>query len=89
MKLLFSLLLLLVKPVLAKTLDEHYETAQKCHDIPSIRVEMDRINTEILELLAERTAYVRRAGDLKSRTSRIADDRQRVLDQEKKIMNLS
>jgi isochorismate pyruvate lyase len=46
---------------------------------------MDRINDEILKLLAERTAYVKRAGDLKSNTTQIADDRQRVADQEQKI----
>ncbi len=64
-----------------------YEIAkEKCHDIGAIRVEMDRINNQILELLAERTAYVKRAGDLKSRTTRIADDRQRVADQEQKIV---
>jgi D-alanyl-D-alanine dipeptidase len=46
---------------------------------------MDRINNEILKLLTERTAYVKRAGDLKSKTTQIADDRQRVADQEQKI----
>ncbi|MBA2727301.1 MAG: chorismate mutase [Parachlamydiaceae bacterium] len=50
---------------------------------------MDRINNEILSLLTERTAYVKRAGDLKSRTTKIADDRQRVSDQEKKIIDKS
>ena len=69
-----------------ETLQSFYEIAkEKCHGISAIRVEMDRINNQILELLAERTAYVKRAGDLKSRTTRIADDRQRVADQEKKI----
>ncbi len=73
-----------------RTLEYFYENAKdNCHDIASIRVEMDRINNEILELLAERTAYVKRAGDLKSRTTRIADDRQRVADQEKKISDKS
>lgn len=72
------------------TLSFFYEKAKKnCHDISSIRMEMDRINNEILSLLAERTAYVKRAGDLKSRTTKIADDRQRVADQEKKIMDKS
>jgi chorismate mutase len=72
------------------TLSSYYEIAKhNCHDIASIRVEMDRINNEILELLTERTAYVKRAGDLKSRTSKIADDRQRVADQEEKIINKS
>ncbi len=72
------------------TLSFFYEIAkQNCHDISSIRVEMDRINNEILRLLTERTAYVKRAGDLKSRTTKIADDRQRVADQEKKIIDKS
>jgi isochorismate pyruvate lyase len=72
------------------TLSSFYEIAkQNCHEISSIRVEMDRINNEILSLLTERTAYVKRAGDLKSRTTKIADDRQRVADQEKKIIDKS
>lgn len=71
-------------------LSHYYEIAkQSCHDIPAIRIEMDRINNEILKLLAERTAYVKRAGDLKSQTTKIADDRQRVADQEKKIIEKS
>ncbi len=73
-----------------ETLSSFYEIAkQNCHDIACIRMEMDRINNEILRLLTERTAYVKRAGDLKSRTTKIADDRQRVADQEKKIINKS
>jgi chorismate mutase len=73
-----------------ETLSFYYETAKEnCHDIASIRVEMDRINNEILQLLTERTAYVKRAGDLKSQTTRIADDRQRVADQEKKVIEKS
>lgn len=72
------------------TLASYYEIAkQNCSDIASIRLEMDRINDEILRLLTERTAYVQRAGDLKSQTSKIADDRQRVADQEEKIINKS
>ncbi|MCA6599396.1 MAG: chorismate mutase [Pseudanabaena sp. M57BS1SP1A06MG] len=50
---------------------------------------MDRINMEILRLLTERTAYVKRAGDLKSQTTKIADDRARVADQENKIIDKS
>lgn len=73
-----------------KTTGFYYEIAkQNCQDIASIREEMDRINNEILQLLAERTAYVLRAGDLKSKTTKIADDRQRVADQEKKIIDKS
>lgn len=72
------------------TLNFFYEIAKEnCHDIASIRIEMDRINNDILKLLAERTAYVKRAGDLKSRTTKVADDRQRVSDQEKKIIEKS
>ena len=70
--------------------DHFYEIAkQNCHDISCIRTEMDRINNELLRLLAERTAYVKRAGDLKSKTTKIADDRQRVADQEAKIIDKS
>jgi isochorismate pyruvate lyase len=68
------------------TFDSYYEIARhSCQDISDIRFEMDRINNEILQLLAERTAYVKRAGDLKSKGTKIADDRQRVADQEQKI----
>lgn len=68
------------------TLSGRYEQIkQECHDLSCIRAGMDRINNEILKLLTERTAYVKRAGDLKSKTTQIADDRQRVADQEQKI----
>jgi len=74
----------------AETLDTFYEVAKhKCHDIQSLRTEMDRINHEILILLAERTAYVKRAGDLKSKTTKIANDPQRVAEQEKIIIDQS
>lgn len=72
------------------TLNSYYEVAQQnCHAISDIRFEMDRINNEILQLLTERTAYVKRAGDLKSKATKIADDRQRVADQEQKIVKKS
>lgn len=72
------------------TLSTFYEVVkEECQDIASIRREMDRINNEILILLTERTAYVKRAGDLKSKTIKIADDRQRVADQEQKIIERS
>lgn len=72
------------------TMDDFYEIVKEnCQDIGSIRVEMDRINNGLLQLLAERTAYVKRAGDLKSRTTKIADDRARVADQERKIIDKS
>jgi chorismate mutase len=50
---------------------------------------MDRINDEILKLLTERTAYVRRVGDLQSLVTKVVDDRQRVADQEMKIIERS
>ena len=72
------------------TLDSYYKVAQQnCHAISDIRFEMDGINNEILQLLTERTAYVKRAGDLKSKAAKIADDRQRVADQEQKIIKKS
>lgn len=71
-------------------LSRYYEIAeQTCFEIGDIRREMDRINREILKLMTERTAYVKRAGDLKSQTTKIADDRGRVKDQERKIIDLS
>lgn len=71
-------------------LNHYYQIAkQNCQDISSIRKEMDRINNDILRLLAERTAYVKQAGNLKSKTTKIADDRQRVADQERKIFDKS
>lgn len=73
-----------------KDLNHYYEIAkQSCQDISSIRKEMDRINNDILRLLTERSAYVKRAGDLKSKTTKVADDRQRVADQERKILDKS
>ncbi|OJU81051.1 MAG: hypothetical protein BGO10_00545 [Chlamydia sp. 32-24] len=70
-----------------KKLSDFYEIAkEKCQDIPSIRKEMDRINEEIILLLTERTAFVKRAGDLKSKTTKVADDRVRVQEQEEKII---
>jgi isochorismate pyruvate lyase len=73
-----------------KDLNHYYKIAkQNCQDISSIRKEMDRINNDILRLLTERSAYVKRAGDLKSKTTKVADDRQRVADQERKIFDKS
>lgn len=92
MKLFCSITLLFSSFAVAEdsTLESFYEIAKEnCHDIACIRVEMDRINNGLLQLLTERTAYVKRAGDLKSRTTKIADDRQRVADQEKKIIDQS
>ena len=68
-----------------KDLNHYYEIAkQNCQDISSIRKEMDRINNDILRLLPERSAYVKRAGDLKSKTTKVADHSKRVADPGKK-----
>lgn len=72
------------------SLSSHYEIAkEQCHDISCIRREIDQINEEILKLLAKRTAYVKRAGDLKLQTTRIAQDLLRVAIQEQKIIERS
>lgn len=54
--------------------------AKKCNDLGCIRREIDKINEDFLHLLAKRTAYVQRAGDLK-RPTKVADDPKRVADQ--------
>ena len=69
-----------------QTMNSFYETAQNCHDIACIRKEIDQINQELLTLLAKRTAYVKRAGDLKAFTIKKAQDHQRVEKQEKIII---
>jgi isochorismate pyruvate lyase len=53
------------------------KNAAACADIKCVRAHIDNINDQILELLAERTAYVRRAGILKG-PSHPADDPARV-----------
>jgi chorismate mutase len=87
-KFLILFILIIASGLHAEESLEHYYgiAKQTCHDLSAIRKEMDRINIEILKLLTERTAYVKRAGDLKSQTTKIADDRQRVADQEEKIL---
>jgi chorismate mutase len=73
-----------------RDLNHYYEIAkQDCQDIFDIRREINRINSAILRLLAERTAYVKRAGDLKFQTTKIAEDRQRVAEQEKILLDKS
>lgn len=72
------------------TLSSFYEIAKEtCKDISSVRVEIDRINSDILRLLTERTAYVKRIGDLKSHSTKIAHDPVRVAMQEKDLINKS
>lgn len=72
------------------TFNSYYEIAkEECHDISCIRENIDHINNEILKLLAQRTAYVKRAGDLKCKTTKIAQDRARVERQEQNIIERS
>ncbi len=76
------------KPI--DTFNSYYAIAKdQCHDISCIRENIDQINEEILKLLAKRTAYVKRAGDLKGKTTKIAQDRARVESQEQKILEKS
>ena len=64
-----------------ETLDSIYETqAKNCESLPCIREEIDSINDKLLALIVRRTAFVRRAGDLKKH-SKIANDQKRVEDQ--------
>jgi len=71
-------------------INHYYKIAKKsCQDISDIRRELDRVNSEILKLMVERTAYVKRAGDLKVKTTKVANDTQRVEDQERAIIKRS
>lgn len=70
------------------TMDDYYKAAkEKCHDLGCVREEINRINIEILKLLAERTAYVKRAGDLKG--NKVARDEARIVQQEKFLVEQS
>lgn len=73
-----------------RELSSVYEKIQKeCDDLTCVRSNIDRINSKLLTLLTERTAYVRRAGDLKRQQDKKADDKQRVIDQEKAVISES
>lgn len=69
------------------TVDDYYQKAKECPDLLCVRKEIDRINVEILKLLAERTAYVQRAGDLKQ--NQAALDKKRIAEQEKFLVEQS
>jgi isochorismate pyruvate lyase len=53
------------------------EQAMQCSNIKCIRVHIDNIDDRILSLIAERTAYVRRAGIIKGQ-AQPANDKKRV-----------
>jgi chorismate mutase len=70
--------------------DQCYQQAKKdCDNISSVRRELDQINSDLLELLTRRTAYVQRAGDLKSLTTKVANDCHRVQEQREQIVQIS
>lgn len=56
------------------------KNAAQCNDIKCIRTHIDNIDDRILTLLAERTAYVRRAGIIKG-PIQSANDNARVQDE--------
>jgi chorismate mutase len=53
------------------------QQSARCNDLACVRAHIDDINNQLLELLAERTAYVRRAGIIKG-PQRTANDVARV-----------
>lgn len=87
--LLISLFLSSCTSFKEKNIIDYYEISKKCGDIACIRNEIDEINFEILQLLTKRTAYVKRAGDIKYALKKIADDKDRVSQQEEKIIHES
>ena len=48
-------------------------TAKACRDLGAVRTEIDRIDGELLELIAERGSYVRRAAELKAKRKDVLD----------------
>jgi isochorismate pyruvate lyase len=78
MKTIFFLIICFLLFNHAALADYSYDNnAAACADIKCVRAHIDVINDQILELLSERTAYVRRAGILKG-PSHPANDPARV-----------
>jgi isochorismate pyruvate lyase len=48
--------------------------AAACHDMPAIRREIDRLDREIVALLAERLTYIERAGIVKKDRNNVRDE---------------
>ncbi|MGB8274438.1 MAG: chorismate mutase [Alphaproteobacteria bacterium] len=48
-------------------------TARDCNTLGEIRSNIDRIDRELVKLLAERASFVRRAGELKATREAIVD----------------
>lgn len=71
-------------------LNEFYEKAKlECQDITSVQSEMDRINDQIVQLLVEHTAYIKRAGDLKFQALQFESEPKGITEQERRIISKS
>lgn len=46
-------------------MDDYVDRARECHSLDCVREHIDDINSQIVILLAQRFAYVQRAGELK------------------------
>jgi len=46
----------------------------KCNTMPEVRNEIDRIDRELVKLLAERQGYIEQAGAIKGERSAVRDD---------------
>lgn len=49
------------------------KSAKACRSLDDLRTEIDRIDGELLELIAERGSYVRRAAELKAKRKDVLD----------------
>lgn len=54
------------------------KTAEDCRTMEDIRVEIDRLDRDLMNLLAERSAYVDRAAEIKRGTGEAPDTQWRV-----------
>ncbi|WP_258571353.1 chorismate mutase [Flavimaribacter sediminis] len=54
------------------------KTAEDCQTMVDIRVEIDRLDRDLMKLLAERSTYVDRAADIKRVTGEAPDTQWRV-----------
>ncbi|MEO4040274.1 chorismate mutase family protein [Hoeflea sp. CAU 1731] len=54
------------------------KTAKDCQTMDDIRVEIDRLDRELMKLLAERSTFVDRAADIKRVTGEAPDTQWRV-----------
>lgn len=50
------------------------EDIKPCHSMEDVRTEVDRIDRELITLLAERQGYVEQAGHIKAERTAVRDD---------------